>query len=153
MFMELFRIASQKFASELKASGAQNRWNLFGQKVIYTAASRSLATLELFVSRGGLRREDDFKMMIINVPDDDRLFRQIFIKELPVNWRETVAYSRLQAIGSNWYKNKETLVLKIPSSVIPQEYNYVINTEHPLFATHVKLIRQESFYFDSRLQR
>ena len=61
------------------------------------------------------------------------------------------AYSSLQEIGSKWYVNQESLVLKVPSAVIPYEYNYVINAEHPLFADNIKIIRREDYFWDNRL--
>lgn len=61
------------------------------------------------------------------------------------------AYPDLQKIGSNWYQNKESLVLKVPSAVIPKEYNYVINTNHFEFATKVSLVRTEDYFWDERL--
>lgn len=61
------------------------------------------------------------------------------------------AYVGLQEIGSKWYNSLETLVLKVPSSIIPQEHNYIINTKHPLFQTHIKLESIEDFAWDKRL--
>jgi len=58
---------------------------------------------------------------------------------------------RLQNIGSDWYSNKKKLVLQIPSAVIPQESNYVINTQHPLFTSQVKIIEREDYFWDKRL--
>lgn len=89
--------------------------------------------------------------MVISIADDDYLIKQLQIKDLPSNWREFAAYSRLQKIGSDWYNSQETLILKVPSAVIPYEYNYVINTEHPAFADKVHLVRTEEYFWDSRL--
>ena len=60
-------------------------------------------------------------------------------------------YNTLQKIGSSWYSDSKNLVLKIPSAVIPQEHNYIINTKHELFKSKVKLIDVESYFWDSRL--
>lgn len=90
--------------------------------------------------------------MVIHVPDDDRFIRQVMTRELPVNWQTTAAYGSLQKIGSDWYQQQETLLLKVPSAVIPQEYNIVINSEHPEFSRQVKLIRSEPYFWDERLK-
>ena len=89
--------------------------------------------------------------MVISIADNDYLIKQIKINELPVNWRLIAAYSDLQKIGSDWYNKRESLVLKIPSAIIPFEFNYVINTEHPEFSAKVSLVRTEDYFWDSRL--
>ena len=150
--MELFRISAALHAEKLKASGMPNRWNVRGQRVIYAGTHRSLATLELLVHRSAVELLRDFRVMVIHVPDDDRFIRQVMTRELPVNWRTTAAYGSLQKIGSDWYQQQETLLLRVPSAVIPQEYNIVINTEHPEFSRQVKLIRSEPYFWDERLK-
>ncbi len=57
----------------------------------------------------------------------------------------------LQKIGSDWINSLETLMLKVPSAVIPYEYNFIINTEHPAFNNKVHLARTEEYFWDSRL--
>ena len=136
--MELFRISSAPYSSILSASGSSNRWNTRGQVVIYAGSSRSLSTLEMVVHRNAVFPEGDYKVMVISITDDDSLIKQINIKELPSDWRSIVSYSVLQEIGSKWCSAKETLLLKVPSAVIPQEYNFFINTQHPAFHDHVK---------------
>ncbi len=89
--------------------------------------------------------------MVIYVADDDRLTKQIKIKELPNNWRSTAAYPILQEIGSEWYHSSESLLLKVPSAVIPQEFNYIININHPDFQDNVNLVRTENYFWDDRL--
>lgn len=83
--------------------------------------------------------------------DDDHLLYQIKINELPSNWRSIAAYSDLQKIGSEWYNKQESLILKIPSAIIPLENNYIINTEHPEFNSKVSLVRTEDYFWDARL--
>lgn len=89
--------------------------------------------------------------MIISIADEEDLFDQIPLKNLPENWRKFEMYPILQKIGSEWYKSKRSLILKVPSAVIPKEYNYIINTTHPLFNEKVKLVRNEEYFFDGRL--
>ncbi|MBO0952526.1 RES family NAD+ phosphorylase [Fibrella forsythiae] len=60
-------------------------------------------------------------------------------------------YPALQRLGSAWYVAQETLVLKVPSAVIPYEYNYLNNTEHPDFDQHVQPVHTEDYFWDDRL--
>ncbi|MFC0878719.1 RES family NAD+ phosphorylase [Saccharicrinis sp. FJH2] len=149
--MEVFRISKTDYADKLTSSGSANRWNYHGQHVIYTGSSRSLSTLELIVHRGTIIPKIEYKVMVISIADDDKLVRQILVKDLAKDWRKMSAYAVLQKTGSEWYENQETLVLKVPSAVIPKEYNYIINTEHPDFLKYVQLIRTEEYFWDTRL--
>ena len=149
--LEVFRISTIEHASSLSYGGGENRWNRDGEYVIYTGSSRALSTLELVVHRKSIQPERDYRMMILSIADDDHLYTQVQINELPLAWRTFFAYGHLQSIGSKWYQSRESLVLKVPSAVIPQEYNYVINTAHPDFLTKVKLIRTEDYFWDERL--
>lgn len=149
--MEVFRICKEEFSGMIKASGTAGRWNVQGQNVIYAGSSRSLSTLELVVRRASIIPNLNFKVMVISVPDDDSISTMIHRNELPHHWRTLAAYSSLQKIGANWYTTQKTLILKVPSAVIPFEYNYVLNTEHPDFTKSVKLVRVEDFFWDKRL--
>ena len=149
--MEVFRICKETFASGLYASGASNRWNKRDQFVIYTGSSRSLATLELIVHKSSIAPLTSYKVMVISIADDDHLIRQTLISSLPVAWRSLSAYSTLQLIGGDWYDSNETLILKVPSAVIPYEYNFIINMRHPDFNDKVKLVRIENYFWDNRL--
>lgn len=149
--MELFRISAKEYAQQLKASGAPNRWNKKGEFVIYAGSSRSLSTLEMIVHRSFIAPETPYQVTVVSVPGSEKWVRTIQANHLPENWRRFEAYNKLQKIGSNWYNSKETLLLKVPSAVIPAEYNYLINTKHPDFKSEVKLIRHESYFWDTRL--
>ena len=149
--MEVFRISSEVFSKTLASSGRANRWNLKGQNVIYAGSSRSLASLELIVHKGAVKPALTYKVMVISIADDDYLMKQIQIKSLPSDWRSFSAYSNLQKIGSDWYNTRESLVLKIPSAIIPLEYNFMINTDHPEFVSKIKLVRTEDYFWDSRV--
>lgn len=149
--MEIFRICQKSFSDKLRVSGNPNRWNKEGQKVIYCASSRSLATLELIVHKNSVVPHLPYTVMVISVSDNDDLVKQVKIRSLPENWRSMAAYSSLQKIGSDWYRAGESLMLKIPSVVISHEYNYMINTEHPSFHDHVALVRREEYFWDGRL--
>jgi RES domain-containing protein len=149
--MEVFRICKEEHSGQLKASGSANRWNIQGHNVIYTGSSRSLATLELVVRRASIVPLLKYKVMVISMPDDDAIITHINSSELPQNWRTLSAYSRLQKIGSKWYTAQKSLILKVPSVIIPFEYNFVLNTEHPDFGSCAKLVRVEDYFWDKRL--
>lgn len=149
--IKTYRISLEKYSNDLNASGSQRRWNLDKQYVIYSGSSRSLATLEVIVYRKNIQPDVNYKVMVISFPDDEDLQTKISENDLPEDWRSPEAYSELQKIGSNWYRKLKSLILKVPSAVIPQEYNYVINTSHEDFKKKIKLVRTEEYFWDKRL--
>lgn len=149
--MEVFRICRELYSDRITASGIANRWNLRGQFVVYAGSSRSLSTLELVVHRNSIISGTAYKVMVISIPDDESKISQIMMNELPANWRTMEAFATLQQIGAKWYNEQKSLLLKVPSIIIPFEYNYVINTEHPEFKKDVVLTRIEDYYWDNRL--
>ena len=148
--MEVFRVSSTKYSKELTASGKAARWNKDGEFVIYTGETRSLAMLENVVHKS-IQTGLDYETMIISITDSEAVFSRKKISDLPSNWRDISAYSKLQDIGSKWYHSKESLVLQVPSLIVPQEFNYIINASHPEFKNHIMLVRQEEFVLDNRL--
>ena len=149
--MEVFRIAKEAFSKELTASGRANRWNIDDQFMIYTGSSRSLSTLELIVHKNSVQPAIKYKMMIISIADEEDLYTQILQENLSKSWRSMVAYPELQHLGGEWYQKQTSLILKVPSAVIPKEYNYIINTKHPDFYNKVSLVRTEDYFWDDRL--
>jgi RES domain-containing protein len=148
--MELFRITEEKYASSLTSSGVAGRWNIDNEFVIYTASSRALGTLEKIIRFKSIHPLVLYKVMIIFVPDEPDFITEFKISQLPLLWREKSAYTDLRTAGSDWYINKKSLILKVPSSIITKEFNYIINTKHPDFR-HVKLSLVEDYFFDERL--
>ena len=147
--MEIFKICKEKYAQNLQASGVSNRWNKKDEFVIYAGSSRSLSTLETVVQRSGINTAHKYKMLKINI-DDSIFVKEISIIDLPIKWESLEAYVDLQEIGSKWYQSNESLVLKVPSVIIKEEFNFVINTKHPLFEENVKLAVIEDFFWDKR---
>lgn len=148
--MQVYRITQIKYTDQLYASGYEGRWNLKGEKVIYTSSSRSLACLENVVHSSGELLQMAYAVMIINVPEDVYI-ETIDHTFLPEAWNKKARPRKCQEIGSSWYRRKSSLILKVPSAIVAQEFNYVINIYHPDF-TKIKIIDLESFPFDPRIK-
>jgi RES domain-containing protein len=149
--IEVFRITKARYADQLTVSGGVARWNERGQFVIYTAASRALACLENMVHRTGEGLNNDFRVMIIAIPDSIRI-ETIGPGQLPENWPSPEQYPVCQQIGSLWLRQGRSAVLNVPSAIIPDERNYLLNPSHPDFK-QITLLRHEPFLFDTRLIR
>ena len=146
--MTVYRITQIQFSSSLTASGLAARWNFGGSFVIYTAESRSLACLENLVQRSGEGRNDLFKIMVIEIPDN-LLAEKIELASLKKNWNSIENYTYCQSLGNKWLNDYNSCILQLPSVVMKQEHNYLINPQHPDFAK-IKLSGKEDFDFDNR---
>jgi len=147
--MEIYRITLAKYADSLVASGRAARWNSKGRHVIYAAESRSLACLENLVHRSGLALQQDFRTLVISIPSNGKV-ETVSISDLPPDWRSLLNLSPCQQIGDAWLSEQRSLLLRVPSVIIPEEYNYVLNTQHPEFK-NVRIERMEPFLFDPRV--
>lgn len=87
--------------------------------------------------------------MVIYVPDHAPI-QQVSLQDLPENWNQLPINEACQSLGSTWYHAQKSLLLKVPSAVIPDEFNLVINTRHADF-DKVKIVDVLPFYFDKRL--
>ena len=148
--MLVFRIAVSKYADRLQASGRAARWNPNEVNIIYTSSSRSLASLENVVHRSQLGLNELFKVMTIKIDDQVRI-NSIKLNDLPADWKEFHSMPYTQAIGEKWVNEKTTAILAIPSSVIQEEVNYLLNPAHPDFK-HINLINTCPFVFDHRIK-
>lgn len=147
--MVVYRIVKEKYAKELSASGIANRWNIRGEKVIYCSQNIALATLEMLVHRAFIHPKSKYQLLSIRVPEES--IEEIKLDNLPSTWRSLSSYPKLQAWGSNWYQQRESLILKVPSAVIPQEANFLINYNHPLFK-EVEIIERTEYFWDDRFR-
>ena len=147
--MEVYRISKAKYAAKLGASGNAARWNYNGQHVIYTASSRALASLELLVHLSGEQLGTSFKITVIHIPDDVHI-TNVTKSSLPGGWNGLSAYQVTQVLGAQWVSSGESCILRVPSSIVVHEYNYIINIHHQAFS-RLKIIEIEDYLYDARL--
>ena len=116
--------------------------------MVYTAGSQSLAVLEMLVH---LDNSDLLeKYVFFEVTLDEDLITAVAVADLPRNWRTDPAPLKLRAIGDDWVASAASAVLRVSSSVIPAEYNYLLNPKHPEFSK-LKLGKAQPFRYDARL--
>lgn len=150
----LYRVSRAKYARDLSGEGARlggGRWNLKGTAMIYTAENRSLAAMEALVHM----MSPDFllgrKMVSIGVTKSI-VPKEIDRASLPADWRKYPPSFIVASLGTNWVTNGESLLLRVPSAVIPHEFNVLINPTHPDMKS-VKVVAVEDFVYDERLHR
>lgn len=155
--MRVFRIEREKYlATTLSGIGASMvkgfRWNSVNTRLVYTAESRALATLEVSVHLD--LSEDlptDRNYVEIEIPDD-LLIQEVSLKDLPKNWDSKPPIQITQIIGDSFVNAKGAAVLKVPSCIVPQEYNYLINPNHE-DARRIKVVSKTKMSFDTRLSK
>jgi RES domain-containing protein len=148
--MILYRIANAKYAEDLSGSGARlygGRWNSEGRAMVYLASSRSLAVLESLAHFSPTNIPVDLFMLTIETPDN---FVAVDVNSLPDSWNEYPEQHVLKQIGNSFLQKSEYLLLKVPSAIVPQEFNYLMNPMHAK-AGKVRIITKSLFSFDERL--
>ncbi|RAI98694.1 RES domain-containing protein [Chitinophaga skermanii] len=148
--MIVYRVVTKKFTNHLVAPGLNGRWNSAGKKVLYTAGSVALAALESMYRRNGYGFNDHFALIQIEIPGKLKITEHPGL-DLPPKWNQPHDYRVTQSIGDAWYKREESPILKVPSAIIPQEFNYIINSQHPDFDS-IKVISVNEFLFDEQLR-
>ncbi len=127
------------------------RWNSCGTRIVYTAGSLSLAALEMLVHLSD--EEILFSYSFAAAEFDESLILPIEeFQNLPKNWSASPPPLEIQRIGDEWANSKASIVLKVPTSVLPVEFNYLINIRHPE-VSKIKLGEPQDFTFDKRLYK
>lgn len=152
--MRVYRIERKKYLNDtLRGIGASlsngSRWNSYGTFLVYTAESRALAMLEVSVHLD--LSEDlptDRLFVEIDIPDDVAI-SELSEKDLPKDWDEKPPNKRTQFVGDAFVRNQKTAVLKVPSSIVHEEFNFLINPLHS-DAKKIKIMAAKPFLFDKR---
>lgn len=152
MIVTAWRITHQKYANTaFTGEGAKlfgGRWNPPGYAAIYVSDSLSLAILELIVHLDDDRDIESYVAIPVEFEDS-----QVFClpkEDLPENWATLPISDRTQQIGKNWLVNNKSLILKVPSSIVPQDKNFVINPLHPNYSS-LKIGQPQSVHIDPRI--
>ncbi|OPY60379.1 MAG: RES domain protein [Syntrophorhabdaceae bacterium PtaU1.Bin034] len=149
--MIVYRITKKWLADDLSGEGAKlygGRWNPEGHPVVYTSESRSLAALEFYAHRSRSRHLIDLTLVQIVIPDDVEA-KHLKLGDLPEGWDNYPAPDSLALIGAEWLNSKSSLSLIVPSAIVPQESNVLINPAHDEMR-RVFIGEVEEFSFDRR---
>ncbi len=148
--MIIYRLCASHFANDISGEGSKmygGRWNMIGLAGVYTSESISLCILEILVRATRQTVPDNYTLISIDIPDDTVF--PIELKKLKKNWQHDVDYTR--EIGSNFLKESQALCLKMPSAIVPQEHNFLLNPSYKDFHK-VKIVSSELLELDKRLQ-
>lgn len=150
--MIIYRIGSTKFSEDLSGEGARlhgGRWNHPLTPCIYSSESRALALLEFTVNVSIDNIPKMLSITSIHIPDNGIL--DLSIADLPVNWTESPAPAATKDFGTNFLKLGAFPIIKIPSTIINREFNFILNPRHVEFKK-IKIVEIENFVYDDRIK-
>jgi RES domain-containing protein len=124
------------------------RWNSAGVPVVYASEHLSLAALEVLVHVRIDQVRVTFHGFEITIPD--ALVEVVPDKQLPKGWDGAPIVAATREFGSTWARDRRSVALSVPSAIVRQERNFVLNPLHPDFAK-LKFGRSMRFRFDERL--
>jgi RES domain-containing protein len=139
--------ADDAFAGEGARRGG-GRWNSKGVRMVYTSGSLSLATLEVMVHTPFYSTLKNY--VCIPIDFDPGFSLSIRLEDLPDNWQTDPIPQSVKEVGDRWIHNYESVILKVPSAIIPVDYNYLINPLHQDFSK-VIVHSPQKFAFDPRI--
>jgi RES domain-containing protein len=148
--MIIYRLATEKYKDDLSGTGAKlfgGRWNSKGIPALYTTENISLSVLEILVRTDKQTIPLSYHLIKLSIPDTVQVVA-ITADKLKKGWKDDIGYT--QWMGDEFIKSGSSLLLKVPSAIVEDENNYLINTMHPDFKK-IKILAATSFHFDKRL--
>lgn len=150
--MKVYRLSRKKYADTLSGKGAAlfgNRWNSKGVEMVYTADSRALAMAEVAVHLSIGKLPKDYMMLEINIPDSCTS-EILNSKKLSKGWNRNPPLAITQDLGDAFISEGKSVLMKVPSAVVPGDFNYIINPFHKDFKK-IKIVNAVPFPFDERI--
>ena len=150
--MRTWRIAIEKAALDRECKGAREsggHWHSEGQPALYAAMTVELAVLEKFVHTEEID-EQPLVLVAIDLPDDPGLGLDVKAEDLPEGWDALEDGGSATAFGTAFLKKREYLYMRVPSVIVGEGVNFVINPAHHAYEG-VKLSVARSFRFDPRM--
>lgn len=149
--MIIYRISSEEYKDDISGRGAAihgSRWNSAGVPMLYTSQFISLTILESLVHLKQNYIPGSQYLLQIEITEEADSVQEISIKKVKQDWQAEIEYT--QWMGDQFIKNNELLILKVPSAIVPQENNFLINPLHKDFKK-VRIISTELLNLDKRL--
>ena len=147
-----WRLSKARTAGDLTGQGAARegqRWNQAGQRAVYLGMTPEITVLEVLVHLNGVLSAP-LALCGYDVPDTPGLIAEADLKALPEGWHAIPHRQASATFGGDWLRAGDQLGLLLPSVVVRQARNLLLNPLHPAMA-QVVLVHQEPFQLDQRL--
>ncbi|MEO7136093.1 MAG: RES family NAD+ phosphorylase [Gemmatimonadales bacterium] len=126
------------------------RWNSAGIRVAYASDSIALAALEVLAHLQSTLVLQTYSLVSVRFPEES--MEILDAASLPARWRRFPSPPENQTIGDRWVAEGRSLILRVPSVIVPAAANFLINPSYPEFGK-VAVGRPQRFAFDPRLLR
>ena len=148
--MKLFRISNYGDLSGIGGWRFSARWHTRGRPVVYCAEHPAGALVEFLVHLAHDLIPDTFQMLTIEA-DDEVGVSVVNVSDLPGNWQGSTQVSR--GVGNRWLAEGTTPLLRVPSAILPDTWNLLINPLHPDAARTLRVIKAQHVPLDGRFIR
>jgi RES domain-containing protein len=125
--MRIWRISNYADLSGIGGTLASGRWHSKGRAILYAAEHPALALLEALVHLDRSELPDRFQLLGIDIPD--AIAFPSAPQELHADWSQNAAESR--RIGDRWLRDGASLLLRVPTALVPHAWNLLVNPAHP----------------------
>jgi RES domain-containing protein len=146
--MLLWRISRHRDLSGIGGLRAGGRWHYAGQPVVYLSENPASALLEVCVHTAANDVPPEFTLLRIEGPELE--IPAIAETALPDGWQTRFEITR--SLGTDWLRKKEAVLLKLPSSIVPQTTNSLFNPLHP-DAARFQIVEALTYPFDGRIKQ
>jgi len=146
--MDLWRISTLRSLSGEWGRLYAGRWNSGEQRVVYLADSAAAALLEVLVHLEVRRKQIPLEFLLLRVAVAEAVMTEEITPPSARNWQDDLKVSR--HLGDTWLGAKSAALGRVPSSILPRTWNYLLNPEHP-DARKVTIAESLSFRIDPRL--
>jgi RES domain-containing protein len=150
--MIVYRLSKKKFRNDISGKGAEiagGRWNSIGNSILYTAENRALCTAEIAVHTPLGIVPKDYYLITIEIPKGSNIL-EVELSKLPKKWKTFPHLPSTKKVGDAFLSDNKFLIIKVPSAIIPGEFNFLLNPNHKDFKK-VEIVKIEPFEFDKRL--
>lgn len=147
--MFLWRISNHLFLAGDGALRTPGRWHTRGRRVVYCAQNPAAALLEILV-HFEIDIQDlplRYRLLKIEAPDDVHVER-VSVDQLPGDWPERTEMTR--ALGDGWLTRGSSALLSVPSAIVPETFNVLLNPAHQ-DAKRVVIVETGEHAIDPRL--
>ena len=149
--MQAWRISRRQFALDRMGRGARiagGRWNSTGVSLIYAGMTPEISAMEKLAHTGDILPVD-LVLVRIELPSETGLYRHYGVDEVPSGWDALPGSAAAVDLGDAFVSAGVYLGILVPSVIMPESSNIMLNPNHPAFSNVVMTVIR-SFEFDSR---
>jgi len=146
--MVLWRISRHRDLSGMGGLRANGRWHHCGQPVVYLSENPASALLEVCVHTAGNDIPPEYTLLRVEAPE--LTIETIAPESLPDDWQ--IQFDTTHQLGTDWLRANRTVLLRIPSAIVPHTSNFLFNPLHP-DAKVFQIAETVDYPFDPRIKQ